>query len=156
MTSLYWYSYLTRIQATHSKSKPIEYKCLELQAYLKSENDLTIQEKCFVFQARSRYIPVKCNFKFGQSDLKCRQCYNEDETQEHIMTCPALEDNTISPTNTPDYNELFSDDVKKITIIARILKSKFKMLINNVPKPSAHTCSAALDNFVSSLSNDLD
>ena len=124
--------------------------------YLKSENDLTIQEKCFAFQARSRYIPVKCNFKFGQKDLKCRQCCNEDETQQHIMTCPALEDNTLSTTITPDYNELFSDDIKKIAIIARILKSKLKMLFNNIPKPSAHTCSAALDNFVTSLSNDLD
>ena len=46
---------------------------------------MTIQEKCFAFQARSRYVPVKCNFKIGQYDMKCRQCGIEDETQEHII-----------------------------------------------------------------------
>ena len=117
---------------------------------------MTIQEKCFAFQARSRYVPVKCNFKIGQSDLKCRQCGLEDETQEHIMTCPALEDNTVAHQNNPEYSEIFSDDPKKIRIIGRILQTKFRMLINNLPNPSAHTSSAALDNIVTLLSNELD
>ena len=100
------FTYLRNIQATKSKSKNIEYKCLELQNYLKPGNNMTLQEKCFAFQARSRYVPVKCNFKIGQSDLKCRQCGVEDETQEHIMTCPALEDNTVAHNeiNNPEYS----------------------------------------------------
>ena len=150
------FAYLTKLQATKSKSKNIDYKCLELQSYLKPGNDMTIQEKCFVFQARSRYVPVKCNFKIGLNDLKCRQCDLEDETQEHIMTCPALEENTVTNQNIPEYSALFSEDPIKITIIGRILQTKFKMLINNLPIPRAHTSSVALDNLVTLLSNDLD
>ena len=117
---------------------------------------MTIQEKCFAFQARSRCIPVKCNFKIGLSDLKCRQCGTEDETQEHLMTCLALSDHSLTHQNTPEYSDIFSDDPKKIRIVARILQSKLKMLTNNLNNPRAHNSSAALDNNVNLLSNDLD
>ena len=130
------FTYLSKIQETKSKSRNIKYSCLELQTYLKPGNDMTIQEKCFAFQARSRYIPVKCNFKIGLSDLKCRKCGLEDETQEHIMTCPALEDNTVTNQNNPDYSAMFSDDPIKIRTIGRILQKKFKMLINDLGKTS--------------------
>ena len=46
------------IQATKSKSKNIDYKCLELQSYLKPGNKMTIEEECFAFQAKSHYVPV--------------------------------------------------------------------------------------------------
>ena len=72
------------------------------------------------------------------------------------MTCPALEENTVTNLNNPEYSALFSDDPMKIRIIGMILQTKFKMLINNLPNPSAHTSSAALDNIVTLLSNDLD
>ena len=150
------FEYLRNIQATHSKSKQIQYKSLELQSYLKSGNDMTIQEKCFVFQARSHCVQVKCNFKVGLSDLRCRQCGTEDEIQEHIMTCKALVDNSISNQNIPEYCEIFGDDPMKITIIGRILQTKFKNLTNNLPNPRAHSSSAALDNIITVLSDDLD
>ena len=72
------------------------------------------------------------------------------------MTCPALEENTVTNRNIPEYSALFSDDPIKIRIIGRILQTKFKMLINNLPIPHAHTSSVALDNLVTLLSNDLD
>ena len=150
------FTYLTKLQTTHSKSKQNQYNCLELQTYLKPGNNMTIQEKCFAFQARSRCIPVKCNFKIGLSDLKCRQCGTEDETQEHLMTCLALSDHSLTHQNTPEYSDIFSDDPKKIRIVARILQSKLKMLTNNLNNPCAHNSSAALDNNVNLLSNDLD
>ena len=72
------------------------------------------------------------------------------------MTCPALEDNTVTNLNNPDYSSIFSDDPIKIRTIGRILQKKFKMLINDLPNPRAHNSSAALDNIVTLLSNDLD
>ena len=150
------FEYLRNIQATHSKSKQIEYKSLELQSYLKAGNDMTIQEKCFVFQARSHCVQVKCNFKIGLSDLKCRQCGIEDETQDHIMTCAALVDNSLTNQNIPEYGEIFSDNPQKIAFIGRILQTKFKKLNNNLQTPCAHTSSAALDSIVPLLSDDLD
>ena len=72
------------------------------------------------------------------------------------MTCKALVDNSISNQNIPEYCEIFGDDPMKITIIGRILQTKFKNLTNNLPNPRAHSSSAALDNIITVLSNDLD
>ena len=80
------FKYLTKIQSTHTKAENIKFKTLELQDYLKSESDMTINEKSFAFAARSRMIDVKCNFKFGKADLKCRKCLIQDETQEHLLS----------------------------------------------------------------------
>ena len=33
---------------------------------------MTNKEKAFAFTARSHMLNVKCNFKFGKADLKCR------------------------------------------------------------------------------------
>ena len=37
-------------------------------------------------------IDLKCNFKFGKSDLKCSLGCDQDETQQHLFDCPALDD----------------------------------------------------------------
>ena len=76
--------YLTEIQATHSKAKHMQYKSLKLQNYLRSGN-MTIQDKCFTFAARSHMLQIKCNFKNGISDIKCRKCGIEDESQKHVF-----------------------------------------------------------------------
>ena len=126
------FCFLTNCQQTHSKAKNLQYKSLELQSYLKSKNT-TIQVKSFLFAARSRMLDVRCNFKNGLTDLSCRKCIQSDENQEHLLSCPALSDNSILRTDyQPEYNDLFCDDVKKIENIGRILKSKFT-LFKNVP-----------------------
>ena len=133
------FEFLIKIQATKSKLRNIKYKTLELQNYLKPGNSMTIQDKSFIFEVRSRMLPVKCNFKTGQSDLKCRKCDIDDEDQQHLLTCTALEENTLLPySEIPEYEMLFCDDPKKIQILENILKTKFKSLINK-QIPSAHT-----------------
>ena len=75
---------VTTIQQTHSKAKNLNFTRLESQSYLKSKST-TIKEKCFIFAARSRMVDVKCNFKTGWTDLKCRNCQQSDEDQEHLL-----------------------------------------------------------------------
>ena len=91
------FEFLIKIQATKSKSRNIKYNTLELQNYLKPGDFMTIQEKSFIFEVRSRMLPVKFNFKTSQSDLKCRKCGIDDEDQKHLLTCTALEDNSVLP-----------------------------------------------------------
>ena len=147
------FKYLTELQATKSKSKHITYKSLELQSYLKPGNSMTIQDKSFMFQARSRMLQVKGNFKIGLSDIKCRKCKLEDEEQHHIFKCPALEENNVIPnSNIPQYEMLFSDDPKNIMIIGNILRTKFKLLTDNQTNPSAHT--TQLNTVTSSAATD--
>ena len=125
---------LTKLQQTKSKSKNLLYTRLELQAYLKS-NNTNIKEKSFIFASRSRMIDVKGNFKNGLTDLMCRKCSQSVEDQEHILSCPALADNSVVNTGyVPVYSDLFSEDVKKIESIGKILIAKFKIFNSkNVP-----------------------
>ena len=119
---------LTNIQQTHSKARSLQYERLELQDYLKSNNAMNIREKSFLFALRSRMIHVKGNFKTGLADLKCRNCHESDEDQEHLLSCPALSDNSVLNTGSiPEYKDLFSSDVQKLENIGKILMSKFKM-----------------------------
>ena len=131
--------YLKQIQKTKSKSSNLKYETLKLQDYLKPGNNLTIQMKAFIFSARSRMINVKCNYKTGQTDLKCRKCSSEDEDQEHLLKCAALLDNSIVSGDIPEYQDLFSTNTEKVAKISNILKSKFDLLT----QPSAQSSSAA-------------
>ena len=74
--------YLTKLKDSHSKVKNIKHENMKLQPYLLSENkNLTINEKKFIFAARTRMLDLKGNFKTGMSDRKCCKCEATDETQ---------------------------------------------------------------------------
>ena len=121
--------YLLNLQKTHSKLTNLSYNEMKLQDYLRSNNSLTIKEKCFTFAARSRMIDVHCNFKVGKQNLKCRKCRNMDEDQKHLLECPALADNGMVPVNkVPLYEDLFKKDVTKIEVLGKLLLTKFKAL----------------------------
>ena len=122
--------FLKDLQQTHSKSKNLDYKDLELQNYL--ESDLSIKEKSFIFLARSRMLDLKCNFKVGRSDLLCSKCGIEEETQQHLLSCALLVENCVVNSDyVPQYSDLFSNDSMKLRMIGRILITKFKLLKND-------------------------
>ena len=133
------FRYLTDLKTTHSKARNILHQKLQLQSYLgSSENNLSIQEKQFIFAARTRMLDLKGNFKSSESDLSCRKCRKETESQEHLLICEALLD--LNPVvNTPRYEDIFGVDTEKITRTGRILKEKYKLF----KKPSAPMTSAA-------------
>ena len=121
---------LTRIQATHSKSKNIVYKKLGLQTYLSPDSLLTIKEKSFIFSARARMLDVKANFKTGKTNLRCRKCLKEEETQRHLLECSELMDNSVMiGSNIPKYEDLFSTDLDKVEVIGKILLQKYHHLV---------------------------
>ena len=129
-------AYLQQCQLSHSKSRQVTYKKLEMEEYLKPANNLTIQEKQFIFKARTNMLNVKSNFKIGQSDLNCRKGCAVPEDQQHILHCKAISDDCLSSLNTPQYGDLFGDEVSKISIVARILMTRSKCFLQDI-KPSA-------------------
>ena len=57
-------------------------------------NELTRKQTSTIFKARSRMIQVKGNYKNGHTDLKCRKCKQEIETQQHVLEkCPIIHHN---------------------------------------------------------------
>ena len=109
-----------------------------MEEYLKPGNNLTIQEKQFIFKARTKMINVKSNFKIGQSDLNCRKGCAVTEDQQHILHCKAISDDCLSNLNAPLYDDLFGDEVNKISIVGRILMTRSKSFLQDI-KPSART-----------------
>ena len=102
---------------------------MKLQEYLKSGQALSIEEKAFIFAARSNMIDVHANFKIGKTDILCRKCQSEDETQQHILVCKALSDNCVLDiSHIPEYEDLNSENPIKIANIGQILINKFKLL----------------------------
>ena len=123
------FEYLVSQQATHSKAKPLKYSKLQLQPYLQpGVVDLTIKEKAFVFEARSRMMDIRDNFKIGNSDLKCRACKVEVEDQPHLLRCTKLVENGEIVRDIPNYSDLFGEDAAKVVAVSRILQRKFTML----------------------------
>ena len=112
---------------------------MKLQEYLKSGQALSIEEKAFIFAARSNMIDVHANFKIGKTDILCRKCQSEDETQQHILVCKALSDNCVLDiSHIPEYKDLNSENPIKIANIGQILINKFKLLsIVHRQSPSA-------------------
>ena len=128
------FKYLKDLQNSHSKSQNIQYKEVKLQEYLKPASSMTIKEKSFIFMARSRMLDVKCNFKIGKSDLLCRKCGIENESQKHILSCKALQDNSlINSDYSPSYEDIFGSNIDKIELIGQILMEKFKHLTSDNP-----------------------
>ena len=88
---------------------------------------MTINERQFLFALRTRMIDVKANFKVGQSDIRCRACFQAEESQEHILQCPELKEKEIV-TGLIDYKDLFKNNTEKLAHISRILGRKLKRL----------------------------
>ena len=99
---------------------------------------MTRQEKSLAFSARTRMIDLQANFRSSQMDTLCWKCLTEEESQEHLLSCPELRDGSLV---TPDinYEDIFGEDTDRIATITRILKTK----VEKLKRPSAPTVSAA-------------
>ena len=144
------FEYLTELKDSHSKSKNIKHEKIHLQRYLQSETkNLSINDKKFIFAARTRMLDLKGNFKTGKLDKKCRKCEQSEETQEHLLDCPALGDSSLV-LGSPSYSDLFGADPSNI---GHILKYKFKLLKTVIPCAPTTSAATMIDNIVVDLDN---
>ena len=74
-------------------------------------------------------LDLKGNFKTRMSDINCRKCEATEETQQRLLDCPALGDNSLV-LGSPKYDDLFGADP---STIGRILQYKFKLLQKITP-----------------------
>ena len=133
------FNYLAEIKETHSKVRKIKHNELKLQPFLASnQREMTIKEKQFAVAARTRMLDLRTNFKVGAADTKCRRCKREEETQEHLLYCPALSDHCLVQ-GVPLYSDILEENTTKIATITRILSERYQSFI----KPSAPVLSAA-------------
>ena len=111
------FEYLLKIKEKHSKLKDIIYTKFKLQNYLKSNNNLTYEQKSTLFKFRVREIEVKNNYKNKYPNQKCELCTsNEDDTQYHLLQCEYLIRNCAKLANnvTIEYEDIFEDSDKQL------------------------------------------
>ena len=92
---------------------------------------MTIKEKSFIFSLRSQMLDINGNFKNGKSDLKCRKCGMEEESQRHLLVCPKLSDYSLINDTTIIYEDLLGFDCNKIELVGKVLMKRFELLLSN-------------------------
>ena len=122
------FKYLLENQKKSSKVLHIRYEELKMQTYLQSKLVNQYSAK-FIFNLRSRMLDVAKNYPNKTKSKICPVCKdpNSEDTQEHILNCPSLFTNElIQESNTPRYQDLFENDVKKQLLVSKIIETKFK------------------------------
>ena len=130
--------YLNKLKLSHSKVESVNHKSLELQKYLQPQNVESIQLSKFLFQARTRMLDVKCNFKnkYSGNQLECPLKCSLEDTQEHLLLCKKLDLKQITE-QLPQYEDLFSEDMNKQLKAGKILEERYKRrkkLLSSGPK----------------------
>ena len=120
--------YLNKLKLSHSKVDSVIHKSLELQKYLQPQNIESIQLSKFIFQARTRMLEVKCNFKnkYSENDLECPLKCTLNDSQKHLLLCNKLEHHQIIE-QLPQYEYLFSEHVNKQLKVGKILEERYKI-----------------------------
>ena len=86
----------------------------QLKEYLVTEK-LSIEQKQFLFNLRTRMVFVKCNYRNKyQGNLQCCLCdFQSEDSQEHLLVCPPLL-KEIDIDVTVEYMDIFGSIEKQI------------------------------------------
>ena len=111
--------------AAKSKTSKLSYESLNQQSYL---CQYQYKDACTIFKLRSRSVDCKGNHKsMAKQNLLCRLCAMCDETQRHIINCPASSDGPVL-----DMSVIFGDIVPNDHSILEICNRvrSFQKMVN--------------------------
>jgi hypothetical protein len=130
--------YLNTIKSQHSKMENLNYTEIKMKSYLK-EN---ISKSQLLFKFRTRMIDVRHNFRSKyeskSENIKCEICNTHDETQ-NLFECPSLDTKNIDINNV-NYNDIFSDTVKKNEIVIEALSNLLEQRESILENSKNPTC----------------
>ena len=124
---------LMKIKKTHSKMQETNYDKLEIQSYLKSDSELTNDEKKVLMQCRTRMVSVRMNYKNLYEDKRCQLCKVENEDQYHLFNCQNLLDKCEALANNieVEYEDIYScreKQLKAVRLLTKILETKDQLM----------------------------
>jgi hypothetical protein len=119
------FRYLQQIKSSHSKVLHIQYDQLIMQKYLLPLSMPTQLAK-FLFLSRTRMLQVGANFKGSNPNPVCPLCKSSYDSQNHLLVCPILIKNNEICKEIPNYDDLFCQNLTKMSQIAKILSEKYK------------------------------
>ena len=85
-----------------------------------------------MFRARTRMMDLKANFKLGQTDLRCSRCgTGEEESQRHLLSCPAvMQGDTSVVSDAISYEDLLDEDPHRVETLGHKLNQNFSVFKN--------------------------
>ena len=104
---------------------------LKMQKYLSpNESNMKQEDSQLIFKLRSQVTETKINMKGLYDTHECRACGYESENQKHIYECKILLKNNeeYEENKYPNYEELFSKNVKDQLLIAKLFSINMKIL----------------------------
>ena len=126
------FSDLLNIKNSHKKGENISYDKFQIQSYLKS-SQLSYDQKCLLFNLRSRMTPVKANFSSMFDDTTCKNCeMNVPESDSHLLECTKMieECQALYDDDKTEYFDIFETMASQIPVTKlyfEIFKIKKKM-----------------------------
>ena len=79
-------------------------------------------------------MDLKANFKLGQTDLCCSRCGTEEESQRHVLVCPAVtQGDTSVVSDVPCYEDLLDEDPHRVETLGLILNQNFSVFVKTLP-----------------------
>ena len=130
------FKYLMNKKEKHSKTNDLNYDTLKVQNYMKTDNNLTNDEKYFLFKLRTRMTNVKANFKNSFIDLKCKLGCDSEDNQKHIIECDIIlnESQKLASNISIEYEDIFKEDSKSQNTAAKLIYEAWKIRENIIEK----------------------
>ena len=96
-------------------------------------NKLSREQISIIFKTRTRMIDVKNNFRSKYTDIICRGCGQDNETQEHVLeTCTKIHPNDDHKVS---IDEIFTEDTNILTKTAEKIREVMKKLLESEANP---------------------
>ena len=97
-----------------AKGKHLEYDELNISDYLTpTENELSIDERKWVFKCRIEDIDINTNRKWNNEESKCMKCPNTIMNQKHLLEGKYLSGKNEMLSYIPRYEHLFAGELEE-------------------------------------------
>ena len=123
-------------KANHNKVKDIVHSNVQGPKEYLISNKVTSKQSTLLFNLRSKCaMEFSMNFKGMSSDLLCPLCRQENDSQEHALSCETIAHNLTTEEREVNYSDLFGtleDQLKVVKIFQKVLKIR-NLLISEEP-----------------------
>ena len=124
------FEYLLKLRG--SKGQEIKYREIKMADYLMpNEENLTIEDKHYIFAIRNRMIQIPTNFpsKYENKNENCLIC-GKKEIMEHLYSCKWDQKN-----NETKYENIFGNNVKKMKKVYNQFRQKYENREKHINHP---------------------
>ena len=88
-----------------------------MQNYL-APKGLSLKQAKLLFQLRTQMLDVRTNFGNKYDDVLCPLCKEKPDTQQHVLECSVLIQNTnLLTVSTAVYSDIFDSDIQKLRTV---------------------------------------